>query len=121
MIASDWAGEVLVVVGDQGALVGRADLPVPPDRAGPGEQPLGAADVDAGQGTAAVAFQAKLVLEGVEGALDPLPDPAQRPHPAGLVGAVRSQQPRAVLGDQPFEVATSKVLVDQDEQARPQP
>ena len=40
MIASDWVAVASVVVGDQGALVGRADLPVPPDPGGQGEQPL---------------------------------------------------------------------------------
>jgi hypothetical protein len=71
VIASDWM-ESSVVVGDQGALVGGADLPVPPDRRGQGQQPLGDPDPDPGQGAAAVAFQPKLVFEGVEGALDPL-------------------------------------------------
>src|SRR5512132_3495924 len=87
MIASDWVvGSV--VVGDQGALVGCTDLPVPPDPTGQGEQPLRDPDPDAGQGAAAVPFQPKLALEGLEGALDPLADTAQRPNPAGLVRAV---------------------------------
>jgi hypothetical protein len=49
MIASDWVVMGSVVVGDQGALVGRADLPIPPDRRGQGEQPLGDPDPDPGQ------------------------------------------------------------------------
>jgi hypothetical protein len=62
MIASDWVGSV--VVGGQGALVRRAELPVPPDRRGQGEQALGDPDTDPGQGPAAMAFQAELVFEG---------------------------------------------------------
>src|SRR5215217_6957507 len=67
---SDWVVG-LVLVGDQGALVGCADLPVPPDpggqRAGvgrPGHPPR--------QGAAAVAFQPKLVFEGVVDARESL-------------------------------------------------
>src|ERR671915_2046998 len=93
MIASDWVGEVFVVVGDQGALVGLADLPVEPDPAGQGEQTLSDPDIDTGQGAATVAFQTELVLEGGKGALDPLPEAAQRPVPARLIGTVRTQQP----------------------------
>src|SRR5215207_4513238 len=83
MIASDWLADgASVVVADQRALVGRADLPVPPDRGGQGQQSLGDSDPDPGKGTAAVAFQPELALEGLEGVLDPLPEAAQRP-PAG--------------------------------------
>src|SRR6266508_6874998 len=71
----------LRVVGEQGPLVGGADLPVPPDRGGQGQQPLGDPDVDAGQGSSPVAFQPALVLEGVEGALDPLAPATQRAQP----------------------------------------
>jgi hypothetical protein len=78
-----------MVVGDQRALVGRAELPVPPDRRGQGEEALGDPDPDAGQGAAAVAFQAKLVFEGVEGALDPLAPATQRAVPDRFVLAVR--------------------------------
>ena len=49
--------EISMVVGDQGALVGRADLPVPRDRRGQGEQALRDPDHHSGQGAAAVAFQ----------------------------------------------------------------
>src|SRR4029453_6442132 len=110
-----------VVVGDQGALVGRADLPVPPDPAGQREQPLGDTDPDAGRGTPAVAFQSELVFEGIEGALDPLPPTAKRPHAVGLVGTVGTQQPGTVLGDQALELPASEALVAQDDQSRTQP
>src|SRR5512132_889337 len=63
MIASDWVVGISVVVGEQGPLVGGAGLPVPPDRGGQGQQPLGDTDVDAGQGSSPVAFQPELVLE----------------------------------------------------------
>jgi hypothetical protein len=121
MIASEWMGGVLVVVGDQGALVGGADLPVPPDRGGQGQQPLSDPDPDAGQGAAAVAFQPKLVFEGGEGALDPLPEATQRPMPVRLIGAVRAQQARAIASDQLLEVPAGEALVGQDDQPRPQP
>src|SRR5215211_8570846 len=104
MIASDWVVGISVVVGEQGPLVGGADLPVPPDRGGQGEQPLGDPDIDAGQGASPVAFQPKLVFEGVEGALDPLPPATQRAMPAWFVGAVRSQQHRAIAGDELLEL-----------------
>jgi hypothetical protein len=65
MIASDWVDGFLVVVGDQGALVGRVDFPVPPDRGGQGEQPLADPAPDPGQGAAAVPFQPKLDFKGV--------------------------------------------------------
>src|SRR4029453_3950250 len=121
MIASDWVVVASVVVGDQGALVGRADLPVPPDRRGQSEQAFRDPDNHAGHGAAAVAFQPKLVFEGVKGALDPLPPAAQRAMPAWFVGAVRSQQHRAIAGHELLELAAGEPLVGQDDQPRPQP
>src|SRR5918911_3979501 len=104
MIASVWMGWTSVVVGDQRALVEGADLPVPPDPAGQRQQPLGDPGIDAGQGAATVAFQPKLVFEGVEGALDPLAPATQRPMPVRFIGTVRPQQARAIANDQLFEV-----------------
>src|SRR5829696_10342638 len=98
MIASDWEVETLMVVGEQGAFGGGAGLPVPPDRRGQGEQPLCDSDEHAGQGAAAVAFRAKLVFEGVEGALDPLPPVAQRPMPVWLISPIRPHPARAIAG-----------------------
>ena len=60
MIASELVGGS-VIVGDQGALVGRADLLVPPDRRGQREQPLSDPDMDADQGAPSVVFQPELV------------------------------------------------------------
>jgi hypothetical protein len=120
MIASDWV-EGLVVVGDQGALVSRTDLPVPPAPGGQRQQPLRHPDPDPGQGAAAVLLQPELTLEGLDGALDPLPEAAQRAVPAWLVSAVGSQQPGAIAGDELVELAAGEALVGQDDQPRPQP
>src|SRR5262245_13500763 len=56
-----WAGW-LVVVRDQGALDGRADLPVAPDDGVERQQALDIAGPQAGGDAAAVAFEAELVL-----------------------------------------------------------
>jgi hypothetical protein len=73
-----------------------------------------------GKGAAAVPFQPELALEGLEGALDPLPQAPQRPQPAGLISPVGSQQPGAMAGDELVEVTTGNALVAQDDQARAQ-
>src|SRR5215218_7657196 len=111
MIASDWVEGISVVVGDQGTLVGGADLPVPPDRRGQGEQALGDPDPDTGQGPAAVAFQPQLVFEGVKGALDPLAPATQRPQPMRLISPVGAQQDRAIAADQLLELPAGEALV----------
>src|SRR4029450_5757134 len=121
MIASDWVVGISVVVGEQGPLVRGAGLPVPPDRGGQGQQPLGDTDGDAGPGSSPGAFQPELVFEGVEGALDPLAPATQRAQPVGLVGTVGAQQGRAVGGDQLLELPAGEPLVAQDEQSWPQP
>src|SRR5216117_3266923 len=121
MVASDWVAGISMVVGDQRALVGCVELPVPPNRRGQGQQPLRDPYIDASQRSSPVAFQPQLVFEGVEGALDPLAPAAQRAMPARLVAAVRPQQPRAIAGHQLLEVATGKALVAQHEQPRTQP
>src|SRR5215216_2523009 len=116
MIASDWVEGISVVVGDQGTLVGGADLPVPPDRRGQGEQALGDPDPDTGQGPAAVAFQPQLVFEGVKGALDPLAPATQRPQPMRLISPVGAQQDRAIAADQLLELPAGEALVTHDAQ-----
>src|SRR5512132_3313214 len=121
MIGSDWVVRMSVVVGDQGALVGRTDLPVPPDASGKGQQPLRDADPHASQRAPAVLLQPKLTFEALEGALDPLAPATQRPMPQRLVEAVRPQQPAAIAGDQLFELLTCEPLVGQDDQPGPQP
>src|SRR5579859_3483878 len=77
-----------VVVGDEGSLVGGADLPVVPDGGGQGEQSLGDAGEHSGGGASAVAFEAELVFEGVEDRFDPLAHPGQVAEPAPFVFAV---------------------------------
>jgi hypothetical protein len=114
----DWfrlGGWFLVVVGDQGALVGRVVSQFTRSRR-PGRASVGRPGPDPGQGAAAVAFQPKLVFEGVEGALDPLGPAAQRAVPVRFVLAVRAQQPGAIAGDQLFELAAGDSLVGQDDQ-----
>jgi hypothetical protein len=105
-----------VIVGDQGTLDRGIDLPVPPDPSGQGEQPLSDPDPHALGGVSAVAFQAKLVLEGVEDRLHPLAHPTQRPEPIRLIKAVRACQDRTQVADDPFELAPSQPLVGQDDQ-----
>jgi hypothetical protein len=77
-----------MVVDDQGALWGWPVCQFARSRRPGSQQPLGHPDIDAGQGAAAVPFQSELVFEGVEGALDPPADAAQRAVPAGLIGPV---------------------------------
>jgi hypothetical protein len=120
MIASDWVGG-LVVVGDQRSLVGLADLPVPPDAGGQGQQPLGDPDPDPGQGPATMLLQPELTLEGLEHALDPLPKAPQRTNPVRLISPVGTQQHRAVGGDHLVELTAGEPLVGQDDQSRAQP
>jgi hypothetical protein len=109
-----------MVIGDQRALDRGAELPVEPDAGGQGQQPLGSADPDALDGVGAVAFQAKLVLEGVEDGLDPLADPTQVTEPGRLVSPVGADQPRIQLRDHLLERPASEALVAQDDHARAQ-
>src|SRR6266511_5928899 len=103
MVDSVWVGAGSVVIGEQGALVGKAELPVEPDHRCEGEQSLAHADEHPAQGAAAMLFQPELVLESADDRLDPLAQPAQRPEPAWLVGAVGTDQNRAQRTDVAFE------------------
>ena len=67
-----------------------------------------------------MAFQPELVLEGVQGALDPLAHAAKRPEPAWFVLAIRADQPCPQLADVLVERAAGKALVGQDDRARGQ-
>src|SRR5215212_397016 len=100
-----------MVVGDQAALVVDAELPVEPDPGGQGEQPLGDPDPQPLRGVGAMAFQPELVFEGVEGALDPLAEAAQRPEPVRLVTAVGPDQHRAELAELLGEGPAGQALV----------
>src|SRR5215218_10254137 len=89
---SDWVDGGSVVIGEQGPFVLDVELPVEPDRGGQGEQPLADADPDPAQGAATVLLQPKLVFEGVDDRLDPLAHPTQRPEPARLILAIRTDE-----------------------------
>jgi hypothetical protein len=117
MIDSVRVGGGLVVVGEQGALVGDAELPVEANRGGQGEQPLRDPDEHPAKGAATVAFQAELVFEGVEDALDPLAHPAKRPEVGWLVGAVGTDQPSTQLTDVSVKLLAGKALVAKDDRA----
>jgi hypothetical protein len=62
-----------MIVGDQGALDGCADLPVVPDDRVEGEQALYDACPQPGGDASAVAFEAELVLQRPDDRLNPLP------------------------------------------------
>jgi hypothetical protein len=68
-----------------------------------------------------VLFQPELTLEGLKGALNPLPEAAQRAVPAWLISAVGTQQARPIGGDQLLEVAAGEALIAQDDQPGAQP
>jgi hypothetical protein len=106
-----------VIVGDQGTLDRGVDVPVEPDPSGQGEQPLGDPGPEALDGVRAVAFQAKLVCEGVEDGLDPLADPTQGAEPVRLITAVGAGQDRTQVADDPFELAAGQPLVGQHHHA----
>src|SRR5215471_18861461 len=92
------------VVGDQASLGRCSDHPVVPDGSGHGQQPLGDADVDAGGGAAAVAFEIELALEGVVDRLDPLPDPADGP----VAGVSSRRSGRTRWSPKPLRSRSSK-------------
>ena len=120
MVDSVWLGGGSVVIGEQGPLGGDPQLPVEPDPSGQGEEPLTDADNDPAQRATTMAFQSKLVLEGVDDRLDPLAHPTQRPEPARLVAAVRADQPGTQPSDVAFELGTGQALVGQDDGAHRQ-
>src|SRR6266581_9590853 len=96
-----------VIVGDQGALDRRADLPVEPDGSVEGEQALKDARPQSGGDPAAVAFQAELVLECPDDRLDALPQPVREAPGSLLVLAGRADQRQAQVraGEERFGVA----------------
>lgn len=55
-----------VVVGDQGALAGRAGEPVVPDSGREGQEPCSDACFDAFECAPAVVFEGELAFEGIE-------------------------------------------------------
>src|SRR5499427_3098553 len=99
-----------MVVGNQGTLLGGVDLPVPPDAGPQSQQPLGDPRHDPGRGTAAVLFERELPFEGVDDALDPLPDRAQRAVTSRLILAIGAEQRGPQLADSCFQEAVGEAL-----------
>src|SRR4029453_5916997 len=87
-----------MVVGDQGAVGGRAELPVEPDRRVEGEQALDDAGPQPRGDPAAVTVQAKLVLQGPDDRLHPLPQPVGEAARVGLVLAGGAHQRQVLAG-----------------------
>src|SRR6266508_784740 len=85
-------GRSSVVVGDQGTLDRRADLPVVPDGGVERQEPLDDPGPQPGGDTAAVAFQAELVLERPDDRLDALPQPVGEV--PGAVSSLRAGRSR---------------------------
>jgi hypothetical protein len=81
-----------MVVGNQGTLLGGADLPVPPDPGPKCQQPLGDPRHNPGRSTAAVIFERELPFKGVDDALDPLADRAQGAVASRLILAIGAEQ-----------------------------
>src|SRR5918999_2657712 len=90
MSDSVWMVVGSVVVGDQGALVLGAELPVAPDAGGHGQQPVDDAGMHPRGAAAAVLLQAKLAFEGVDDRFDPLADRPKGAEPGRLVAAGRA-------------------------------
>ena len=67
-----------------------------------------------------MAFQAELLLEGVDDRLDPLAHLTQRAEPGRLISPVGPDQPRVQPRQQLLEPPTCEALVGQDDHARAQ-
>ena len=106
-----------MVVGNQGTLLGGVDLPVPPDAGPQSQQPLGDPRHDPGRGTAAVLFERELPFEGVDDALDPLADRAQRAVASRLILAIGAEQRGPQLADSCFQEAVGEAFVADDDLA----
>src|SRR6266566_4338965 len=111
-------GASSVVVGDQRALAGGIDLPVPPDGGRHRQQALGDAREDAGGGAPAMFFEGELALEGVVDALDPLPDGSQRPESRLLALAVGPHHPGPEHGGEILQKDAREALVAEDDLSR---
>src|SRR6266702_88856 len=97
-----------VIVGDQGALDRRADLPVEPDGSVEGEQALKDARPQSGGDPAAVAFQAELVLECPDDRLDALPQPVREAPGSLLVLAGRRSSSRRACSRSPYSLGLAR-------------
>src|SRR6266511_3041563 len=105
-------GRSSVVVGDQGTLDRRADVPVVPDGGVERQEPLDDPGPQPGGDTAAVAFQAELVLERPDDRLDALPQPVGEVPGGRLVVAGRAEQGefQAGAGEERLGVGSGQVL-----------
>src|SRR5579875_91544 len=94
---------------------GLADVVVEPDAGGEGEEFGGDPGSEAVKGAGVVAFEPEPVFQGPEDAFDALADRSEVRPFAGLVFAVRSEDPRAVtLGGQGRALAAGVALVGND-------
>src|SRR5215467_7703649 len=106
-----------MVIGNQGTLLGCADLPVPPDAGPERQQPLCDPRHNPGRGTPAVLFERELPLEGVDDALDPLADLAQGAVAGRLVLAIGTEQSSPQLGHSGLKEAVGEAFVADDDLA----
>src|SRR5215469_5061904 len=106
-----------VVVGNRGTLLRGVDLPVPPDAGSKSQQPLGDPRHDASRGTAAMLFERELPFEGVDDALDPLPDRAQGAVASRLILPIGTEQSGSQLSHSRLQEAVGEALVADDDLA----
>src|SRR5213078_1573359 len=100
-----------VVVGDQGALDGRAELPVEPDDGVEGEQALHDADPQPRGDAAAVPVQAELVFQRPDDRLHPLAQPGREATRVGFVLASGPQQGQLLVGQGDLDLVAGKPFV----------
>src|SRR4051794_25162606 len=90
------------------------DVVVVDEAGGEGQQPQGDTDADAGDGSAAVAFERELALAGPDDRFDPLADGTKGAVAARLVLAVGPQKARAGAGHVSLELLAREALVGDD-------
>src|SRR5512132_2857987 len=107
-----------VIIGDEGALDRRADLPVEPDDGVECEQSLDEAGPQAGGYPAAVTFEAELVLQRPDDRLDALPQPVrERPVWFVLAGRADQRQVQSRMGEEFLGALAGQALVSNDDGA----
>src|SRR5438067_11852486 len=105
-----------VIVGDQGPQYGLPDLGVVPDDRGESGEALEDPGEDALIGPPTVAFQVELALQGVVHRFDELAQRLQE-RTAGsalLIGASRTDERGAVIGEEGLELGRGVALVPHD-------
>src|SRR5215831_10061833 len=106
-----------VVICNQRALFGGADLPVPPDPGPERQQPLGNPHHYASRGSPAVFFERELPFKGVDDALDPLADRAEGAAASRLILAIGAEQSGPQLGRSCLQEAVGEAFVTDDDLA----